>query len=308
MKQAEELDRTLENISGQHWAGRQPQTYMGERIREIEAQKLALEGSIQRNLEPYAQAICLHLCKKVLVKLPRELRDLVYEYIVTPDYIYAGPQYLTNTGSPCEIDQYAHFWNPQYVGEIMRIELAQMWYRLSLFYFWDRKRNLEVIERFMTYDRWGLGLKPYEHIARVRFDVGDGIIHHDNDSKRPRPCISEQYKAILTEPFKKLAQFRFPNRVQYLIRIHTLGSLENRCFRGDQLHKTLDEIIFQMKALQSAGHRFRVEWSEIDNLEFASKTCTLSSDAWLEEIRRVSSHEIDFLFIELTKPGYGAPV
>ncbi|KAF2825270.1 hypothetical protein CC86DRAFT_41115 [Ophiobolus disseminans] len=280
IKQAQDVDHTLEQLSKQL----RPKADRKKRVGELEAQKVTIENNIQANLVPYAQAICQHFCKKVLAKLPRELRELVYEHVVTPDYIYAGPQYLTRTGTPCEADRDAHYWDPEYVGEVMRVDLVQTWYRVSLFYFWDRPKNVEVIEHFMTHDRWGLGLKPYEHVARVRFDLGDTIIHHDFHQQQ-EPCIPEQYPMTITEPLKKMAQFSFPNRVKFLIRIHTLGSLEHACFRGDQYCNMLEEIIADLKALRSGGHRFRVEWSELDNLEFASNTSTLSYDAWNGEIR-----------------------
>jgi hypothetical protein len=103
------------------------------RIKSLEAKKLKVEGHVQENLELYSKAISRHFCHQVITRLPLELRYLIYENLFTTDYIHVGLQYLTNTGSPCENDQGAHFWNAEYVGKMMYVELVESWYRLSLF-------------------------------------------------------------------------------------------------------------------------------------------------------------------------------
>ena len=252
---------------------------------ELKKEKLRIEAALQDKLKTYAKTTCRPICEAVLAELPRELRDFVYESIITPDYIYVGPQYLTNTGVPCDKDPGAFFWNPDYVGEEMRVELVQTWYRTSLFYFWDRSKNSQVIPRFMTFDRWELDLKPHEHLSRVRFDVGDGVFY--NEASPPKQ-VSRQYAAALTAPFKTLAQFQFPNRVKFLIRIQTLGSVRYARFRDGQFREMLEEIVEDLEKLRSGDHRFHVEWAELDNLEFTSKTGELSAHSWNDRIQKVS--------------------
>lgn len=248
---------------------------------EEEAKKQQLEVKIREELEPYAQAICQHFCKKLLAKLPRELRDMVYEYVVAPDYIYVCQLYLNKIDQPCEIDRGAHWWDANFVGHSMQIELVQTWYRVSLFYFWERAKNVEVINRFMTFDRWGLGLQPYQWMSRVRFDLGDDKFH--TQYCQPHHHF-QQYPATLTAPLRALHQFRFPQRVRFLIRIHTYGSLENRCLKGKDLRDALEEVVANLQLLCSARHRFFIQWSEIGNLEFDSKNCTFSSGVWHDKI------------------------
>jgi hypothetical protein len=252
----------------------------------IEANVL-LEKQVPDQIECYAQAICKSLCQMVTTKLPRELRDLVYEHSITPDIVYVGPQYLTNEGQPCENDRDAHHWDARYVGDAMAVELAQTWYRLSLFYFWQKAKHGEIIERFMKSDRWNFGINPYEHISRVRFDLGDDVLHSRGHFCTPTAA----YPTKLTMPFKMLAKFRFPNRVQFLIRIHTYGSLDVGCLSGEDLHHTLEEIIADLKGLMTHNHRFNVQWSELGNLEFGSVDCQLSASSWKEDIAGVSHYK-----------------
>ncbi|KAH8722995.1 hypothetical protein GQ44DRAFT_711175 [Phaeosphaeriaceae sp. PMI808] len=232
-------------------------------------------------LELDAQASCQRICKSLYSKLPRELRDTIYEDIVEPDNVYAGIQYLENRGNPSEESRDAHYWDTKYVGETVRVELIQTWYRVSMFYFWDRKKNDEIIDKFFSFDRWGMGLKPHEYLSRVRFDLGDEILHNGScRSAYGGECVPKEYPAILTSHLKRMAQFCFPNRVQFLIRIHTYGSLRLGCLQGARLEETLKEILDNFMVLYSAGHRFTVQWSEIENLEFSSGYGTLSVEAW----------------------------
>jgi hypothetical protein len=259
------------------------------RIVELEGQKSENEGALQNTLDAYAKTTCGPICEGLLHNLPRELRDAVYEYIIIPDYIYVGPQYLTSSGMPCDGYRDAYFWNPDYVGEGMRIELVQTWYRMSMFYFWNRAKNNEVIPRFMTFDRWGLGLKPHELISRVRFDVGDGVYYSGSSAGEVASSyVPRDYPVAFTAPFKTLAQFHFPNRVQFLIRIQTLGSLQYGRFRDDQFTEMLDEIVNDLEKLRADEHRFRVEWPELGNLEFASNDEELSTQSWSYKIQQVS--------------------
>jgi hypothetical protein len=289
MKESEAIDKQIARIR-QRQESLQKHPHSDKRLANGEAKKQDIEIKIKQELEPYAQAICLHFCKKLLSKLPRELRDIVYEYVVTPDYIYAGQLYLSNVGQPCENDPGAHWWDADFVGQSMQIEFVQTWYRVSLFYFWERAKNADVIDRFMKLDRWGLGLQPYEWISNVRFDLGDGVLHNEY-------CINgrhdfQRYPATLTAPFKALHQFRFPQRVRFLIRIHTYGSLQNQCLAGGDLRTTLEEIVANLQLLRSAGHRFTVQWSEIRNLEFESKDCTFSSGAWHDKIATIVKYTV----------------
>ncbi|KAH7074231.1 hypothetical protein FB567DRAFT_191895 [Paraphoma chrysanthemicola] len=265
-------------------------TVPSQRLSYLETRKGIIESCIRDTLKPYAQAICLHFSKKVLSKLPREMRDIVYEYLVTPDYIWVGTEYFTNTGPPCDVQRDAHFWSPAYVGDAMQAEIVQTWYRTSLFYLWNRAKNHELIERFLTQDRWGIGVLPHEHISRLRFDLGDDLIHqreirvHVPGRSRQERCLDERYVPALTAPLKTVLRFTFPNRAHFLIRIHTLGSLETACLSGTLLDKTLEEILADLKTLKASGQRWTVQWSEMPTLEFTSAERELAVQTWKEAI------------------------
>jgi hypothetical protein len=290
IKEAEALSSAIAEIDKTRPIGWfQRDKVIEKRREELDTQRTTAENHIKEHLEPYSKAICQPFCKKVAKTLPRELRDQIYEYMITPDYVYVGPQYLANQGRPCENDKDAHFWDASYVGEVMSVELAQTWYRLSLFYFWNKTKNVEVIKEFMASDRWNFGIKPNEHISRVRFDLGDEKFHRLSCSRRHDvPCQIEGFSTRMLAPLKSLSQYTLPQRARFLIRIHTLGSLEYHCLADELLRSTLDELMVELRALRSVSHSFTVQWSEANNLEFSSSDATMSAEVWEKEIQDVS--------------------
>lgn len=194
-------------------------------------------------------------------QIPRELRDLIYQHVVKADYIYVGPQYLINKGPPCENERNAYHWNVRYVRQAILVELVQIWYGQSMFYFWDTKRNNEVIKSFMTSDRWGLGINPFEYISKVKFDLVDDVLHyHQLGETRAKCTVATQHPVRMTAPLKVFAGFRFPSRVKFTICIHTFGGLKSGCLSSIDLHHTLDEILKDLRMLHKAGYGFTVQW------------------------------------------------
>lgn len=247
-------------------------------------QKQLVDDTLRKDLEPYAKAVCRPFCEKVLEILPREIRDIIYDYVHSHDTIYVGPEYLRKTGQPCESDYGAHYWDTGYVGSDMNVELVESWYRSTLFYFYDKARNDEVVDQFLLADRWGLRIMPRDFICKVRLDLGpnDNKLHNEKNC-----CLVRGLASVLTKPLKNLHQL--PNHVHFFIRIHTYRGLEFGCLRGQELWNTLEGLIEDLKALYTAGHRFVVQWPELQNLEFSSKSCIYSPDSWMEKIEEVSS-------------------
>jgi hypothetical protein len=56
----------------------------------ISAQLESLNVLVDTHLEAYAAPRCQALCEMVQQKLPRELRDLVYQYILEDDFHLSG--------------------------------------------------------------------------------------------------------------------------------------------------------------------------------------------------------------------------
>lgn len=85
---------------------------------------------------------CRPLCVYIIVKLPRELRDLVYEHLNKHDDVYIReatnprnywPYYSPRAGKSQTMlpPNYPHYWNPEYIGHDMKPELVESWFRTA---------------------------------------------------------------------------------------------------------------------------------------------------------------------------------
>lgn len=249
-------------------------------------QKEQLDDKIRTQIRPWAKATCLDLCMGMQDFLPREMRDIIYDYVHAHDTIYVGPEYAQKHEQPCESDRNAHYWDVEYVGEATRDELVESWYRSTLFYFYDKAHNAAVVDHFLVNDRWGLSLRPLDFICKVRIDLGpSGNVLHN----RLRCCLNSQTTSLfdgLTAPLKSMETL--PNHVHFFIRIHTYRALEFACLEGEELHQTVQALVQAVQALYRRGHRFVVQWPELLNLEFHSRTCEFDADDWTKQVEDVS--------------------
>lgn len=106
-----------------------------------ESQKLRNE--INRYIDKVKVAGCRDICNEMQRKLPRDLRDMVYQHILGISYTHEcdveavynsrGPNRTRPYPSDCGISQHPHVCNSKFIGKDTRIELAKTWYQLSIF-------------------------------------------------------------------------------------------------------------------------------------------------------------------------------
>lgn len=163
----------------------------------LEEQLELCQNDLDKELYLYAMESSKALCSKIYDQLPREIRDLVYDYLlgcfrirvhgnvfysecccregITPPYFHSQPA--------SKLDRIAdsHYWCVDIVGKGMQRELAEIWYRNGVF---ELGHQTSLLQRFLTEDRWGLGLSPSKLIKFVEvttqipsFIEPDGIIY-----------------------------------------------------------------------------------------------------------------------------------
>jgi hypothetical protein len=160
----------------------------------------------------------------------------------------------------------------------MQLEMVESWYRTTLFYFYDKARNAQVIKQFLVWDRWGLHIEPRDFMCRIQIALSADNKMHGHCSGCDFSTAGKQ----LTRPLTNLHQL--PNHVQFFIRIHTFGALDTSCLKPEDLRSAIDVLGQHLYDLQKAGHRFLVEWTERQGLELSSKTAKFPYDAWKEQL------------------------
>ncbi|KAI4709350.1 hypothetical protein J4E89_006099 [Alternaria sp. Ai002NY15] len=87
---------------------------------------------------------CRELCDNVIATLPRELRDMIYEYVLSSVVrdVAALP-----TSEPTSSKSGPRYWQAENVGDATSKEILEVWYRLVRFHF---GQDLGYLERFLS--------------------------------------------------------------------------------------------------------------------------------------------------------------
>lgn len=152
---------------------------------------LAIEAAeSQLALSTFAQSECRSLTTLFLLKLPRELRDMVYYHLSTREE-RIDSDYFRSTKDPVtrcfSYDQKRwklahfpeHFWSEEYVDKQFVRELSENHYRTSTFVFGDGQG---LISKFLNTDQLGIGFAPKELVSSI--EVRLSAITHNRGSFR----------------------------------------------------------------------------------------------------------------------------
>jgi hypothetical protein len=147
--------------------------------RKFEQTKTNAQASAAKSLEAYAKASCRQLCDEVYSRFPREVRDMIYGYVNTTADMridlnagWGGKYSYFESVSEAQwhdsIKDPQHWWETDFVGENLRRELSEYYYRSNCFLFSDK---FELLPRFRVTDQWKLGFVPADVIANVGVSI-----------------------------------------------------------------------------------------------------------------------------------------
>ncbi|KAF2998433.1 hypothetical protein E8E13_000093 [Curvularia kusanoi] len=152
---------------------------------------LAIEkAETQFSLEAFAKSECRSLTDLFMLKLPRELRDMVYRHLSTKEE-RINSDYFRSTMDPvtkcysCDQARWKrahfpdHYWSTEYVDPQFVRELSENHYRTTTFIFGDGQG---LISKFLNSDQMGLGFPPKDLVSSL--EVRLSAITHDRGSFR----------------------------------------------------------------------------------------------------------------------------
>lgn len=146
---------------------------------ELEAlqHELAASTSVEHDaFESLAKTECTQLCNRVMIHLPREIRDMIYRHLSTSSEERISREYFRSTLDPVtKLHTYdagrwkakhhpEHYWDVEYVGDDFFRELAENHFRTSTFMFGD---DSGLIQRFLWTDQMQAGFPPKELVSRI---------------------------------------------------------------------------------------------------------------------------------------------
>ena len=231
------------------------------------------------HIENYAQQSCRALCTAMQSKLPRELRDMIYDHILSPardEPIFINNDYFEDVDEPYRdivagfAEErgygYAHMCSEEFVDLDTMSEFARRWYYHTKL--WLYLTPTEVAEFFET-DIWGLGLEGDRLLRHVEVESCEQL---DEDDATPlRQCLFKLAPG---------ASIVFHLRVEYIYGYgeYTYDEEFTMCL----LSERVSALFPLMRQLIEAGYEL---YGALDGYEdFRVTTATLDREVWKDTL------------------------
>jgi hypothetical protein len=216
-----------------------------------------IDSDIQVATEEYNIVTCQQLAKLLIDKLPRELRDVVYQHLVprrvkriyTVMEVYLDTcverEYVCGYGpyipiSPLSIDNTlcsGHFWRTEVIGVNMARELVESFYRYAMFSGTRHSSTSSVLPFLLKNDRFNMGLNPQSFIGNFehRFFIEDEQMASGYEASLWRKATLDGMEALFL--LKKKASIRLKieiheSRLDPDYYVHLLDNLMELIFAG----------------------------------------------------------------------------
>lgn len=247
--------------------------------------------------EAEAKFLCRKLCEKIQYSLPRELRDKVYEELVGQPVFFVNHSDLERlkdhkpeasfrfASVPWTLapDHPPHVLDQTYVGQDIRGEIVETFYRMSTFSFAD----LDLLDGFLA---WNEKLSQ-KMVTIIKFNVKESDVTPVGRISREE----ETHPRIFLDNLERL--FVFKPRTRIIISLINGGNLP--WIRSDtevqNLMAAYASIFPTLCRLQKAGYRMKVTaaWCLFTShlQDFSPEGC----EAWINNIRQLSEVSTDYV-------------
>jgi hypothetical protein len=223
----------------------------------------------QSALETLAKAECIQLCARITTQLPRELRDIVYSYLVPKSQVI-DREYFRSTMDPVtKLHTYdqarwkakwhpEHWWNESYVGEAFARELLDQHYSTSTFVFGD---DAGLIQRFLESDQMQSGYSPFSLVSRI--EIQFRAMTFDRSS-----CVGYMF-GIPTKPERLQAALEGADMLKggasVVVRFATQAKDEKQ--KEEQIVTACTALVPRMADMRRNGLRVRLVVDETEEIE-----------------------------------------
>ncbi|KAF2117358.1 hypothetical protein BDV96DRAFT_644782 [Lophiotrema nucula] len=216
------------------------------------------EGIQEPQVLPYAKISCRFLCNKVMTRLPRELRDLVFNILLQS--CRHNEQSITEL-LPWETaismdnrklgmsayDQwlFMHIWKQEFIGDAMFTELMEAWYKTTEFFAWD----CPEVSYFLR-EKNKLATLNYQVVRKVNFSIkaynldGQGYCGYDDMLKifDALPTLFSMTKATIKLDYESV--YDYTGNYDWLRDVELI----------DGMMEVFSPVLETLTQLQQAGH------------------------------------------------------
>jgi hypothetical protein len=222
--------------------------------KQLYARAEDIEHSIQQHLHLYLSTSCRALCEKMQLELPRELRDTIYDYVLDNGVRLVDNNHINRTLKPRyfpsapQLFDMGHLAEISYVGKATRDELADSYYRGSIFSFdvtwtWDGADEDLRRSLYETWDPWHV-VAPLSKCVRNVQLVVEAFNSHAYDKSLKALNVLKRLKS----------------RIRINIRLE--GSQYFELWAVEFITTAAPELFPQLNALSAKGHTVSVEIAE----------------------------------------------
>ncbi|KAF1850261.1 uncharacterized protein K460DRAFT_400333 [Cucurbitaria berberidis CBS 394.84] len=224
---------------------------------------------------------------------PREIRDIVYGYILEQPTVTApktivdpktsklsGNYFHHAPGSKHDLLGNQHVWNENFVGLHLKMELVEAWYRETNFVLTLPSTSVLML---FTRDRWDVDVVPFEHLKNVTM-----IMHTDISERWLESDVKYLVSSLLK--CKKKVSMTFimekPNwsEIYYTwldFRVNDDTSSRDYIIK---VQKLLFAFMYKLRSLEIAGHSVDVKFWK----GFTMGDLHIPASKFLEKIEKLS--------------------
>ena len=231
---------------------------------------------LQRLEEQQSKQACLSVCLAVQHRLPRELRDMIFGYLLLEDGVHARLFHYYNTLDP---KAPRHYWDKEFTGHATLRELTESWYRSVRF---DFDRSLDFLPHLLAQVDTTLQCTRQELIGRASFkiqqcdlDVWPAADANGIPSPQSLLLKNMEYLFLLRPGAKLYAILESP-----LPWFSEEKNLQER--QAQFLARVLDIIFPTLTRLQQAGYSLAIAIDPGSNLRFQD-----GQQIWRYELRNL---------------------
>jgi hypothetical protein len=228
---------------------------------------------VDDHIEPSIAPGCRALCYGIQQHLPRELRDVIYLYLlpqrdVLVERLNLLPLDSLDSLQP-NLKDVRHMSNPAFADAVTRYELFEAWYKFRTFKFVIN----DLVTKFLRKDLWGLDLPVRKLVRDLEIDIRDREWLPDDEVQNDDRC--DLLDCLLT--IRPGAHLVFPTKVD-----HVRDEVwERGVIAIEEFVALLSQSFSSAKMLLAAGHRVIVELDR--ELDKYVTNEDLARAVWLEK-------------------------
>lgn len=210
---------------------------------------------LRKAVRDHAAASCLLLVTRMHAQLPRELRDMIYEYIWTPDYIKNQSNYVIVSlhGPTREKEKVPHVLDARFMSDVVASEVAEAFYRMEDMPIapFQAHNPFEVERAVMGYN-FRLSFDPAKHLRKLNVELElDDIMwgpHEEPDyGKMDFDVVRDKIRTLLKVERKRGFKLSF--------------RLKQRRVRLNDWPQWFDLLKPILDAFESAGGHVKIGWT-----------------------------------------------